>query len=94
MGPAAEHCEGDERLSGVEAVGASCDESDAGVDRLDEGVGEAVVERCDESIDVADDAVGDGDEGLQPAIECPLEPLFEERSKGVASPRCCKSETT
>jgi hypothetical protein len=49
----------------VEAVGPPRDQADADVDGLDQCVGQPVVEDCDESIDVADDAVGDGDEGQE-----------------------------
>ncbi len=64
----------------MEAISPSGDETDAGVDRLDdrESIREAVVNRCGESADVADDAVGDGDERLQPAPEGPAEPWLED----------------
>ncbi len=53
-------------------------EADARIDRLNERVGETMLERGDDGVDLLGDAVGDVDEGRQAGAQGPLDPLLEE----------------
>jgi hypothetical protein len=72
--PEAEHGDGDHGLGVVEAVGDAGQESDLGVDRLDEAVGHAVLDRSQDSGAVAGDALLEFDERGDPAAAGPGDP--------------------
>jgi hypothetical protein len=79
----------------VEAVDAPRDEADARVDGLDQGVGEAC-SGGEEGVEVTGDAVGDGDEGLQPTASGPLQPVLQSSTASSKrswkmSPKCSLS---
>jgi hypothetical protein len=48
----------------VETEGPACKQTDAGIDRLNEGVGEAVLKGDEDRIDVVGDCVAESLEGL------------------------------
>jgi hypothetical protein len=63
----------------VESEGTAGEQSDAGVDRLDEGVGEPVLEGDEDRVDVVGDGVSEADEGVDAGAPRPLHPLFKEQ---------------
>jgi len=63
----------------VEPEGTAGEQSDAGVDRLDEGVGKPVLKGDEDGVDVVGDGVTEADEGVNAGTPCPLHPLFKEQ---------------
>jgi hypothetical protein len=59
----------------VETEGPAGDEADARVDRLNERVGETVLEGGDDGVDLLSDLGGDVDEGRQAGAQRPLDPV-------------------
>src|SRR5687767_13877401 len=72
-----EHCEGDEGVGAFEAVGDAGEESDLGVGRFDQPLGESVVEGSVDGPAVADDAALKFDEGGDPAAASPGDPAVQ-----------------
>ena len=60
-----EACECDQGIDSVEAERASCDESDLGVEGLDECVGEPVFDGRDDRGSIGADALSESNEGRQ-----------------------------
>jgi hypothetical protein len=78
----AEHRESDQGVWAVKAEGASGDHPDLGVDRFDAGVGEAVLDRGDDSGALLGDGLGQLDERREPTSPGPRDPLVEQRDRG------------
>src|SRR3989442_10563874 len=70
----AEHRECDQGLGGVEPEGASGEQPDAGVDGLDQGVREAVLEGDQDGVDVVADGVAEALEGVDAGVPGPVQP--------------------
>jgi len=79
-----EHGEGDECLGGSEPEGDAGEESDLGVGRLDQSLGEPVFERGVDGGAVFDDAALQLDEGGDAASSSPADPAVEGFLSGVA----------
>ena len=79
-----EECEGDEGFGSVEAECDSGEESDLGVGRLDEGVGQPGVEGVIDRHSVLHDLAGELDEGRHAGASCPRQPPLEGVLAGVA----------
>ena len=79
-----EECEGDEGFGSVEAECDSGEESDLGVGRLDEGVGQPGVEGVIDRHSVLHDLAGELDEGRHAGASCPRQPPVEGVLAGVA----------
>jgi hypothetical protein len=73
----AEEEHGDEWLGPVKAKGAASDHAEAGVEALDDGVGQAIPDVSDDAVEVLSNCPGDPDERLQPGPGGPTEPLLE-----------------
>ena len=73
----AEHGNGDHGVGVVEAEGGAGQESDLGVDRFDEAVGEVVLDGGQDPGPVTGDPSLELDEGGDPAAACPADPGVE-----------------
>src|SRR2546427_10350736 len=74
----AEHRERDQGLGGVEAEGTSGEQPDAGVDGLDQGVREAVLQGDQDGVDVVADGVAEALEGVDAGVPGPVQPELKE----------------
>ena len=64
----------------MEPEGTSGEESDAGIERFDERVGEAVVQGVEDRVQVLINEACHLDKGLETRADCPFEPLLQEVS--------------
>src|SRR5437660_2674426 len=78
MAAEAEHRERDQWSRGVEAEGSAGEQPDARVDRLNERVGETVLERDQDGVEVVGNGVAEPHEGIQARAPGPLQPLLQE----------------
>ena len=69
-----EHGQGDQGVGVGEAEGDAGEESDLGVDRFDESVGQAVFDGGQDLGAVGEDAALEGDERFDAAAPCPGDP--------------------
>src|SRR2546430_157573 len=74
----AEHRERDQGACRVEAEGSPGEQPDACVDRLHERVGEPVLERDQDGVEVVGNGVAEPHEGIQARAPGPLQPLLQE----------------
>lgn len=62
----------------MEAESAPCEQPDAGVEGLDDGIGEVTLEGDHDRFDVVDDCQSEFLEGLDLRVQGPLDPLDQE----------------
>ena len=84
MAAEAEHREGDQGVGGAKAEGDAGERADLGVDRLDEGVREPVVERGVDACLGGADAFGEVHEGGNATAPGPGQPALEGVFAGLA----------
>jgi len=82
-----EHRQSDQGVGAVEAEGAAGDQPDLGVDRLDAGVGAAVLDGGEDPDALVGDRAGELDERRQATSPGPLQPRLEQPVAAAAGSR-------